>query len=274
MKKWIFIYLMIILLASGADARSYLSKSEILKIGFGSISLAAGGLISANNYNHDPLIHGPILFDRSLQKSLGGDYTANTSHWLDSKLGEVSTPLVGSILLYGADTYHPQDDKSKTRLQDQFLFFTGLAATGGFTLLIKGIVGRERPYLVLKPEEAAKRDNIDERFDHQSYFSGHTSSAFFTAHFLNKRLRSIMRTEMSNTDYRNWRWLPSVVLYGWSGYVGWSRIHTYKHYATDVITGAGVGIVIAELFLSFDKKMSDNISFRGSNKKILVSYTF
>jgi membrane-associated phospholipid phosphatase len=61
---------------------------------------------------------------------------------------------------------------------------------------------------------------------------------------------------MSPDHYRDWRWAPPVILYGWSTFVAWTRIQAYRHYVSDVVVGALAGYLIAELFFS----LNDNAS--------------
>jgi membrane-associated phospholipid phosphatase len=67
---------------------------------------------------------------------------------------------------------------------------------------------------------------------HASFPSGHTSTAFAFA------------ASMA-TVYKNHRWVPPVS-YGMATLVGLSRIYDNKHWATDVLAGAAVGILSAK----------------------------
>jgi membrane-associated phospholipid phosphatase len=44
-----------------------------------------------------------------------------------------------------------------------------------------------------------------------------------------------------------WKRVSFGALYGWAGYVGFSRIHDKKHYLSDVIVGAASGTLISYL---------------------------
>jgi membrane-associated phospholipid phosphatase len=144
-----------------------------------------------------------------------------------------------------------------------FLFGMGLFTTKGITSLSKVIVARPRPMICLEPELADQRKEKDYDFDYNSFVSGHTSSAFFSCAFLNLRLRAIMRRELHPNDYRNWRWAPPALLFGWASFVGWSRIHAYRHYVSDVLAGAAVGMLLAELFYNFGDNGDDREELNG-----------
>ncbi len=200
-----------------------------------------------------PLINGPILFDLKLQRFLGGDCSADKSNFLDSEFGSAVTPVSAALIMFAADSKWPQADKQgKLAVQNLFLYSAGLIATKGITDLAKGIVARPRPLPCLEPELAGLRTNIDHAYDHNSFFSGHASSAFFAMTFLNKRIRAIMRNEMTVAEYDKYSWLSPATAFSWATFVGWTRIHAYKHFPTDIIVGAAAGILMAELFYSFN----------------------
>ena len=155
--------------------------------------------------------------------------------------------------MFTADLKWPQADKQgKLAVQNLFLYGAGLLATKGVTDLTKGIVARPRPLPCLEPELAGLRTNIDHAYDHNSFFSGHASSAFFAMTFLNKRIRAIMRNEMTVGKYDKYSWVSPAFSFSWATFVGWTRIHAYKHFPTDIIVGAAAGILMAELFYSFN----------------------
>ncbi len=75
--------------------------------------------------------------------------------------------------------------------------------------------------------------------DYLSFPSGHTSMTFAPAQFVNNR----------------YGFLPAMVIYGLAAFTGISRIEARKHYVTDVLGGAAIGIGFAYLFTTkFEKK--------------------
>jgi membrane-associated phospholipid phosphatase len=52
------------------------------------------------------------------------------------------------------------------------------------------------------------------------------------------------------------------VLYGWAGYVGYSRIHDRKHYLTDVLIGAASGTLVSYLLYPH----------QGKNEKVRLGF--
>ncbi|MEO7192140.1 MAG: phosphatase PAP2 family protein [Vicinamibacterales bacterium] len=79
------------------------------------------------------------------------------------------------------------------------------------TQIIKRSVGRERP----------------DGSDHKSFPSGHASSTFAFATALERHLR----------------WKYAVPAYLLSSYVAMSRLHENRHFLSDVVSGAAVGII-------------------------------
>lgn len=99
--------------------------------------------------------------------------------------------------------------------------------------LMKGIVGRARPYVdVNEPHDYQTFRGFREGSDYRSFPSGHTIAAFAAA-----------ATVTSETK-RWWPksfWIIGPVMYGGAAAVGWSRMFENKHWASDVITGAAIG---------------------------------
>lgn len=251
-KVVLIVFILSLQIPSISKAEKYLTTSEFATIGFGSAGMAVLGQLSLKiDTFRTPLIKGPLPLEKRLQYFLGGECTIDKTNFLDNTIGSVYTPVGGGLIMFVADLTWPQGDKNKTTSQDLYLYSTGLFATKGLTGLIKGIVARERPIKYLEPEMAAQRKNIDFSSDYHSFFSGHTSSSFYAVTFVNKRLRSMMRSRMSGSTYKSWRWLPPTILYSWASFVGWSRINVWKHYISDVLVGATVGYLMAELYYSF-----------------------
>ncbi|MEX2151979.1 MAG: phosphatase PAP2 family protein [Gemmatimonadaceae bacterium] len=99
--------------------------------------------------------------------------------------------------------------------------------------LLKGIVGRARPYVnVDDPHNYRSFRGFRGGSDFRSFPSGHAIAAFAAA--------SAVTSETK-------RWWPKSVfvigpmMYGGAAAVGWSRMYDNKHWASDVITGAAIG---------------------------------
>lgn len=99
--------------------------------------------------------------------------------------------------------------------------------------LLKGIVGRARPYLdVNRPHDYKTFRGFGGGSDYRSFPSGHTIAAFAAA------------SSVTSETKRWWPksfWIIGPVMYGGAAAVGWSRMYDNKHWASDVITGAAIG---------------------------------
>jgi membrane-associated phospholipid phosphatase len=98
----------------------------------------------------------------------------------------------------------------------------GVAATAVVTGGLKEVVGRWRP--VESPADPYRYKAFS---NHVSFPSAHTGVAFSLASGIDRETRA--------------RWVPWVV-YPLAGVTAWSRIHDREHWASDVTTGAIVGL--------------------------------
>jgi len=270
----VIILAIVLCLISDSAATDYISAGEAAAIGGSSLLLFGAGLW-VNNFDSskNSIIDRSFPGEKSIQQFLGGKYYNGKSNFLDSRFGSAVTPAVGLILLTSMDLSWPAENRGKALSQDLFLYISGLLATRGITNLSKALIARPRPYLSIASDKNTNPSDEGFAYDYNSFFSGHASSSFFVCTFLNKRTRMIMRRELQSNDYRQWRWLPPTILYTWASFVGWSRIHAWKHYISDVAVGALAGWLIGELFYSFNKN-SDEIINNSTAGAMLFRFTF
>ena len=99
--------------------------------------------------------------------------------------------------------------------------------------LMKGIIGRARPYVnVNNPHDYKLFRGFRGGGDYRSFPSGHTIAAFAAA------------SAVTSETKRWWPksvWVIGPVVYGGAWAVGWSRMYHNKHWASDVVTGAAIG---------------------------------
>ncbi|HEY9225602.1 MAG TPA: phosphatase PAP2 family protein [Gemmatimonadaceae bacterium] len=103
----------------------------------------------------------------------------------------------------------------------------------GVTYVIKGIVGRGRPFLSNgdDPDDFAVGRGFKDG-DWTSFPSGHTSTAFAAA------------AAVTNETTRWWpksTWIVGPLMYGGAAAVGLSRMYHSKHWGSDVVIGAAIG---------------------------------
>jgi membrane-associated phospholipid phosphatase len=103
------------------------------------------------------------------------------------------------------------------------------AGTGA---VIKGIVGRQRPSV--RPQNNHKYELFGgiKSDDYRSFPSGHTVAAFAAA--------AAVTSETAGW-WPETRWIIGPALYGGAALAGISRIYNNRHWASDVIVGAGIG---------------------------------
>jgi membrane-associated phospholipid phosphatase len=116
-------------------------------------------------------------------------------------------------------------------------FSKGLIATTALTYGLKYIVGKERPN---------GKDNL-------SFPSGHTSTTFQSAAFLQKR----------------YGWKIGIPAYILAGYTGYSRIQSKNHDIVDVLAGAAIGIGSSYIFTT---KYTKNVQVTLLNDNLGTSF--
>jgi membrane-associated phospholipid phosphatase len=270
---WCVLCALALPLAPGASAQEYISAPEAALITAGSVAVGVGGeLLRQVDSGRTPLFSGPILFDRVVERWVAGNPPPpGQTNFLDSDLGSAVTPVAVSAVLFLANLTWPTGEPWRDATQDLFLSGMGLLANKGLNDAVKGRVARPRPYTRLEAGAGVKRPRSNYTYDHNSFYSGHASSSFFITTYANRRLRAIMRNGMSSSRYDSWKWVPPVVLYGWAGFVGLSRIHAGMHYATDVLVGAVAGVLVAQLYYAFGNPATAD---PGANPPTLVTVRF
>ena len=127
------------------------------------------------------------------------------------------------------DRIKPGNPRWKLLGRQSVYIFAAVALSGIFTLFIKGIVGRARPYL-FDTEGPFGFNALSYESIYASWPSGHTTTAFafvVAIIILAPRLKYVL--------------LPFAIL------AGYSRMVVEAHYLADVIMGATVGTIGAIL---------------------------
>ncbi len=135
---------------------------------------------------------------------------------------------------------------SKRRaLADAGLHATEAVLVSGFaTGVLKGIVGRARPYTVLDSSASVLRP-FRRGGGYTSFPSGHTTVAFAAASALSRELAQsdFMRAHRTLAPF------ATPVLFSAASAVGLSRMYHDAHWASDVIAGAGIGTLSGRIFV-------------------------
>lgn len=256
-------------IALAGDMPRHLSDGQEVAIYGTSAAIFLTGGLARELHSGKPIdtSYRPNSLDQFMRNTIHGE-SATKSNFIDGKLGGILTPAAALVGLCIIDIN--REDFSR----DIPFYLSGLATTNGITVITKSLVQRPRPHCLpggrLPPDMP-----IDSREHHRSFFSGHTSMAFYGATFFNLRFRRFMRHNWTQDEYRVGRWVSPIVSFGWAGVVGLSRIHADKHYFTDVLAGAIVGTAIAELFYHLAYESDDtNSPGSGNGLQFSVKFTF
>ena len=133
---------------------------------------------------------------------------------------EVVFGIPGALLIAGAVSGRPALERRGGRV------FASIVVAGLTTGVIKEIAGRARPV-----------DTTDQYvfrpFSHNEAFpSGHTTMAFALA------------TSLSEEIHRPW---ATALLYAGATGTAWSRLNDHRHWFSDVLAGAAVGITAGKV---------------------------
>lgn len=105
----------------------------------------------------------------------------------------------------------------------------------GVTGVLKGAIGRSRPYVT--------RDSLPFDFHPFKGFTGEDNSSFPSAHTaIGFAAAAAVTSELART-WPGHTAFVAPVLYGTATAVGVARMYTDKHWASDVVLGAGIGIL-------------------------------
>jgi len=173
--------------------------------------------------------------DIDILKSINPMYP-NSKYWIQTS---ASAYWVSGIAVVGSLGYGFLKNDQQIQYNAYELLFNFVVSTG-ITEILKVSINRERP-----ADKYPAKIFVNGEVHGQSFPSGHTSLAFSTA------------TSLA-LDYR--KWYIVVPAYLWAGSVGYSRMYLGKHYTSDVLGGAVIGIGSGYLSHWLRKKL-----FRGKH---------
>lgn len=203
--------------------------------------------------------------DRSFQQSIGRSGRES--------VGGMDQNTLPGIVMYSRAAYTITKDiiapesVSKDDYKKIFLFYKAMLYTHTITEIAKNLVDRPRP------------DNSDSR----SFFSGHTSVTFAAANFLYREVDEYVDSEIDPDNKLGAIGIKAAaigVLFGWAGYVAYSRMYDNKHYMSDVLLGAAVGTLISNFIYNSYLNDHDSIinyfslGMINNNPSVSFSLTF
>jgi len=174
----------------------------------------------------------PLIIDEQIAGDIGivgQESPGSIDPWL------ISNGIAVTRLLYAVGGNLLGKQNMADEYAHAWTYYRALMYNHLLTELFKNTIRRERP----------------DASDTKSFFSGHTSTAFVTSAFLYRECAAVIdewdlagESTLLNTGLKA---AAFSVLYGWAGYVGYSRLADKKHYVSDVLVGALAGTLIGNL---------------------------
>jgi membrane-associated phospholipid phosphatase len=141
----------------------------------------------------------------------------------------------GSLAISAAMWAGGKAFRDKNTALDGQMAFEAVAFSSAVTFVLKGVAGRARPYAdSTNAHNFGLGRGISGDGAYQSFPSGHTTAAFAFA--------SAITASVARRSPRDAR-IIGPLLYTAAALTGVSRIYDHKHWASDVLLGAGIGTV-------------------------------
>lgn len=168
------------------------------------------------------------LLDRINPSDPSSNYweiTSSSAYWVPAS-GILSTYIAGHV------------KKNRSLRQESYKALVSIAVSTAASQLAKLAFNRTRPSYAYpgKITEGGYRRGVSK----YSFPSGHTCLAFTYATTLSMQYK---------------KWYVTVPAFVWASSVGYSRMYLGKHYPSDVIGGAAIGVASALLTRKLNKKL-------------------
>ena len=138
--------------------------------------------------------------------------------------GAFTIPSLAAFYIFG---HFHEDEKAK---RTTLIAMESFLITGLYTTVLKASFGRHRPST---GDSSTSFDGFS--IDHNSFPSGHTSTAFAIA--------TVFANQYETTPY------IKPISYGLAALTGLSRINDHQHWASDVFIGAALGYFTSKTLL-------------------------
>lgn len=206
-------------------------------------ALTVGSIvINGTPVNTDGPFQGPILFDKPVRDLLRSknpktqEFAGNLSDRLYQ--GMVIAPYIIDNYIVALGIHQNAD----VALQMTLINMQSLGLSGVMALGAEHAVGRNRPFVreCSGPDRADSVgfNHCDGQGDSQSFFSGHAAATFTMAGLTCVHHQNLPLYGGGLPDT-----MACYVMLGLATGTGVMRLQVDRHYATDVVLGAGVGLI-------------------------------
>ena len=156
----------------------------------------------------------------------------------------------GSIVLAGATYVYGRTENSPNSAELGLRTLESIGAAGIASLLIKGVAGRARPFVVSDTNPRDYKFGRGFREDNYASFpSGHVTVAFAAAAAVSEEIPYLW-------PHASHLWTP--LLFTSASIVGIARIYEDKHWASDVVAGAAVSTIVSRIVVRYGRAHPHN----------------
>jgi hypothetical protein len=218
--------------------------------------------ISGKEY-HKPFTIIPSQYEKDISNTLGKNNSKSIGS-IDKEIFPTTVILARLSLIIVA--HHLSGYENTTEdYKHPFVLYKTLLYTNMLTEMTKNVIKKDRP----------------DKSDTRSFFSGHASTTFTATTFFYREINDFFdrwdETKNNPSLKKSFKAISFTSLFGWSAYVGYSRIRDKKHYLWDVVAGSMIGIVIANVmydnYLEPDPQKRSIFSINSINGIPTFSYT-
>lgn len=206
----------------------------------------------------DAILAGSVVLGTLLAQRLDDHYAArlqDSSTQANKKLQTlatfVRTTAAPGAFIIGTTMYAVGHITKVSRMEELGLHGTEALILGEVSgYVIKGFVGRQRPYVRPRnPHNFGFLRGFGGGDQYRSFPSGHSVAAFAAAAAV---------TSQTSDWWPNSRWLIGSAMFGGAALTGVSRMYDNKHWASDVIVGAGIGTFAGLKVVRFNNSHAGN----------------
>jgi len=206
----------------------------------------------------DAVLAGGVVLGTLFAQRLDDHYAArlqDSSTQANAKLQTlatfVRTTAAPGALIIGTTMYAVGRLTKVDRMAELGLHGTEALVVGELTgYLIKGTVGRQRPFVQPRnPHSYGFMRGFGGGDQYRSFPSGHSVAAFAAAAAV---------TSQTSAWWPNSRWFIGSAMFGGATLTGVSRMYNNRHWASDVIVGAGIGTFAGLKVVRFNDSHSGN----------------